>query len=101
MSNLRVGTYGALKNYFEDDTEFKPDAARMLVMYEQVCREMFRKARFAVSSDSSRIEAAVWVAAAVTLETLLDTYVIEDDEKEANIWHIRGFANDLSKTLGK
>jgi len=101
MEHLHIGTFSKLMHYFEDYHEFKPEAKPILEMYEAVCKEVFRKARFGISDDESRIEAAIWKASADTLEALLGMYLAEEPDEEIDLSGIKHFANDVSKTLTK
>lgn len=101
MEHLHIGTFSALIHYFEDYHEFKPEAKPILEMYEAVCKETFRKARYGIASDESRIEAATWQAAAKTLEALLSLYLAGEPDEEIDLSDIKHFASDLSQTLSK
>ncbi len=101
METLRIGTFGRLMNYFSDYDQFKPEAESILKMYEAVCKEAFRKARYGVSDDESRIEAATWQASSKTLEALLSLYLAEEPEEEIDFSSIQHFANETSKTFTK
>jgi hypothetical protein len=101
MEHLHIGTFSELMNHFEDYHEFKPEAKPILDMYEKVCKEAFRKARYGIASDESRIAAAIWKASADTLEALLGLYLVEEPDEKVDLSGIRDFAHDVSKTLSK
>lgn len=101
MEHLHIGTFSKLMHYFEDYHEFKPEAKPILEMYEAVCKETFRKARYGIASDESRIEAAIWKASADTLGALLSMYLAEEPDEEIDLSGIKHFANDVSQTLSK
>ena len=101
MNHLHIGTFSELMHHFEAYHEFKPEAKPILEMYEAVCEEVFRKARFGISDDESRIEAAIWKASADTLEALLSLYLVDEPDEEIDLSDIKSFAMEFSQTLSK
>jgi hypothetical protein len=101
MEHLHIGTFSKLMHYFEDYHEFKPEAQPILAMYQTVCKETFRKARYGIASDESRIEAAIWQASAKTLEALLSLYLVDEPDEEIDLSDIKSFAMEFSQTLSK
>jgi hypothetical protein len=101
METLKIGKFSALTHHFEDYDKFKVEARQILAMYEMVCEETFRKARFGITDDDSRIEALVWQAAVDTLETLLGLYTVENPDEGIDLSGIKHLANKASKTFTK
>jgi hypothetical protein len=101
MEHLHIGTFSELMHHFEAYHEFKPEAKPILEMYEAVCKAVFRKARFGISDDESRIEAAIWKASADTLEALLSLYLVDEPDEEIDLSDIKSFAMEFSQTLSK
>lgn len=101
MEHLHIGTFSKLMHHFEDYHEFKPEAKPILEMYEAVCKETFRKARYGIASDESRVEAAIWKASADTLEALLSLYLVDEPDEEIDLSDIKSFAMEFSQTLSK
>jgi hypothetical protein len=101
METLKIGTFSALVHNFEDYDQFKAEAKPILALYEMVCKEAFRQARFGVTDDESRIEALVWQAAVDTLETLLELYDLENPDGQIDLTHIKYLAERASKTFTK
>lgn len=102
-TNLTIGIFGALKHYFEDYDEFEPAAKPILDMYEAACMEMYRQSKFGICDDTYRQGALVWLAATVTLETLLENYMVDVERKRAGIdfREIQYLASESKKLLKK
>jgi len=100
---LTVGTFGALKHYFEDYDEFEPEAKPILDMYESTCEEMYRRSKFGICDDTYRQSALIWLAATVTLETLLETYMVDVERKNVGIdfREIKHLSNESKRLLRK
>ena len=101
METLNIGTFSTLVHHFEDYDKFKVEAQPILDMYEMVCKETLRKARYGITNDSSRIEALVWQSAIDTLEVLLGMYLVEEADEQIDLSDIKHLANKASKTFSK
>lgn len=99
--NQTIGIFGALKHYFEDYDEFKPEAKPIIEMYEAACMEMYRQSKFGICDDHSRQGSLVWLAATVTLETLLTTYMVERESKKIDFREIQYLASESKRLLKK
>jgi hypothetical protein len=101
METLKIGTFSTLVGHFEDYDQFKAEAQPILAMYEAVCKETLRKARFGITDDESRIESLVWQAAANTIEVLLGIYLVKEPDEQIDLSGIRYLANKASETFSK
>lgn len=94
---MNIGTFSAHRHYFEDDDIFLPQAEIIINMYEEVSKRAFKLALNAISNDSDRQEAAVYEAAAITLETLLCMYDTKSKDEKLDMSNIRHFAQKFSQ----